>query len=202
LPTGPDALADRFPLARTAVCAGAFVGCLVLVGGGPGVVLAVFAAGGCAALKPAPRPAPVDPDEAAVVIDLIAGCLDAGVGLCDALGAAAHAAERGLGDRCRVAAAALRSGAPAVEVWHPWLADPCLAPLARVAIRTSASGAATAAELRRASSRIRSLRRAQAQDRVRRAAVWLVAPLGLCFLPAFVLVAVVPLVLGLLATLR
>jgi tight adherence protein B len=37
---------------------------------------------------------------------------------------------------------------------------------------------------------------------VRRASVWLVVPLGLCFLPAFVLLAVVPLVIGLVPALR
>jgi hypothetical protein len=31
---------------------------------------------------------------------------------------------------------------------------------------------------------------------VRRAGVWVLAPLGLCFLPAFVCLGVVPLVLG------
>jgi hypothetical protein len=49
---------------------------------------------------------------------------------------------------------------------------------------------------------LRAQRRAAAQHRVRQASVWLVVPLGLCFLPAFILVAVVPLVVGLLPSLR
>jgi pilus assembly protein TadC len=40
------------------------------------------------------------------------------------------------------------------------------------------------------------------QERVARASVWVVLPLGLCFLPAFVLVGVVPIVMGLLHTLH
>jgi len=38
---------------------------------------------------------------------------------------------------------------------------------------------------------------AAAAERARRAGVHVVAPLAMCFLPAFVLVAVVPVVLGL-----
>jgi hypothetical protein len=34
---------------------------------------------------------------------------------------------------------------------------------------------------------------------VRRAGVWVLAPLGLCFLPAFLCLGVVPLVLGIAA---
>ena len=38
--------------------------------------------------------------------------------------------------------------------------------------------------------------RARIERDVRRAGVWVLAPLGLCFLPAFVCLGVVPLVLG------
>jgi hypothetical protein len=42
----------------------------------------------------------------------------------------------------------------------------------------------------------RSTARAAVEVDVRRAGVWILAPLGLCFLPAFVCLGVVPLVLG------
>jgi pilus assembly protein TadC len=42
----------------------------------------------------------------------------------------------------------------------------------------------------------RSAARAATETAVRRAGVWVLAPLGLCFLPAFVCLGVVPLVLG------
>jgi hypothetical protein len=42
----------------------------------------------------------------------------------------------------------------------------------------------------------RSAARAQTDAAVRRAGVWVLAPLGLCFLPAFLCLGVVPLVLG------
>jgi hypothetical protein len=121
----------------------------------------------------------------------------------DAVAAAAEGVEdQVLQQRCRTVAAALGAGAPAEAAWASWLSDPRLAPIARTAIRTSHSGAATADELRRTATRLRAQRRAGLQQRVRQASVWVVVPLGLCFLPAFVLVAVVPLVIGLLPALR
>jgi Flp pilus assembly protein TadB len=144
----------------------------------------------------------VDPDDVAVVVDLVAGCLAAGASLPDALDAAAVAAGETMRADCHAVAAALRSGVPPDEAWRAWLTDPWLAPVARTAVRTSQTGAAAAEDLRRTATRLRAKRRAAAQHRVRRASVWLVVPLGLCFLPAFVLVAVVPLVVGLVPSLR
>jgi hypothetical protein len=66
-------------------------------------------------------------------------------------------------------------------------------------MRAAESGAAGAREIHRVSARLRSQRRAELSNRAQRAATWVVLPLGLCFLPAFVLVGVVPLALGLAA---
>ena len=46
---------------------------------------------------------------------------------------------------------------------------------------------------------LRQARHDRAANRVRRAGVWVVLPLGCCFLPAFLLVTVVPLVVALVA---
>jgi pilus assembly protein TadC len=46
---------------------------------------------------------------------------------------------------------------------------------------------------------MRSTQRGDVEAAVRRAGVWVLAPLGLCFLPAFVCLGVVPLVLGIAA---
>lgn len=60
------------------------------------------------------------------------------------------------------------------------------------------AGVAPAAMVQRAAATLRR-RQAVAQQRaVRRLEIWLVAPAGLCWLPAFVLVGVVPLVVDLL----
>jgi pilus assembly protein TadC len=190
------------PARRLAVAAVVLVAGVAVIGGLFGVVVGVAAAGFVAIMRVGPTAPRVDPDDVPVVVDLVAGCLAAGASLADALDAASVAADDVLREACRSVASALRAGAPADEAWRAWLADPWLAPVARTAVRTSASGAAAAADLRRTSTRLRARRRAAAQHRVRQASVWLVAPLGLCFLPAFVLVAVVPLVIGLLPSLR
>jgi pilus assembly protein TadC len=170
-----------------------------------GPVLGAVVGAGLAALAvlvPAGPSAPgIDGAAVALVADLVAGCLAAGTLLPDAVEAAGEAAAGVLGERCRAVAAALRAGAPPEQAWAVWLADPRLAAIARTAVRTAHSGAATAEELRRTAARLRVQRRAALQQRVRQASVWVVVPLGLCFLPAFVLLAVVPLVVGLLPSL-
>jgi Flp pilus assembly protein TadB len=166
-----------------------------IVAGAVGAVVVVMvpARGGAARL---------DPDQVPVVVDLVSGCLSAGSTLPDALDAAAVAGDEVLALACRSIAGSLRSGVPADVAWSDWLEDPWLGPVARTAVRTAHSGAAAAEDFRRTASRLRARRRAAAEHKVRQAAVWLVAPLGLCFLPAFVLLAVVPLVAGLLPSLR
>jgi pilus assembly protein TadC len=162
------------------------------------VALAVAAAIG-ARLRASDAPAA---DEVPLGTDLMAACLSAGATPADALSAAADAA----GAWMRAAAAPvvreLRLGAPPEQAWASWLSEPRLAPLARSCARSGASGAAIAAELARLAARMRARQRAVVHERVARAAVWVVLPLGLCFLPAFVAVGVVPLVLGLLSTLH
>jgi pilus assembly protein TadC len=50
--------------------------------------------------------------------------------------------------------------------------------------------------LRALGSDLRASSRARTEEALRRAGVWVLAPLGACFLPAFVCLGVVPLVLG------
>ena len=73
-----------------------------------------------------------------------------------------------------------------------------MAPRSR-ALARSATGAAPAALLRAVADDADAAARAAAEAAARRAAVTAVLPLGLCFLPAFVLLGIVPLVAGLLA---
>jgi pilus assembly protein TadC len=60
------------------------------------------------------------------------------------------------------------------------------------------SGAALAGTLTRLGEDLRVLRLAAVETAARRAGVLLVLPLGVCFLPAFVLTGVVPVILALL----
>jgi Flp pilus assembly protein TadB len=203
-PTGlvpPPPEVRRSPL-RFALAGAVMIVGLLVVGGPIGIVAGLAGAGVVAVVRPGSATARVNPDDVPVVADLVAGCLAAGASLPEALDAAAVAAGDVMRTACRGVATALRSGVPADDAWRDWLSDPWLAPVARTAVRTTQSGAAAAEDLRRTSTRLRARRRSAAQHRVRQASVWLVVPLGLCFLPAFVLVAVVPLVIGLLPSLR
>jgi pilus assembly protein TadC len=141
-------------------------------------------------------------DEIPVTADLMAACLSAGAGLADALAASLVAAGPWLRPRGEPVVASLRAGELPETAWREWLADARLAPMARACMRSAGSGAAVAAELTRLASRLRAAQRAQRQQRVARASVWIVLPLGTCFLPAFVAVGVVPLVISLVERLH
>jgi Flp pilus assembly protein TadB len=161
----------------------------VLVAAVLGAVLVVRRA------RPVSQPDPRVP----LVVDLLGSCLRAGAPMSLALQAAAEAASGPTRDACLSVAEALASGAPAESAWSAWLANTDLATVARVCLRAAESGAAGAHEIHRVAARLRSQRRAELTNRAKRAATWVVLPLGLCFLPAFVLVGVVPLALGLAA---
>ena len=72
------------------------------------------------------------------------------------------------------------------------------ATLLRTLRRSGHSGARLAAQLRVLADDLRAEAAAGARQRARRVGVLAVIPLGLCCLPAFMLLAVVPLAVGLL----
>lgn len=186
-------MALRWTLAVMTVLAGWFG-----LGGVIGLVVGVGAAAGIVFTARLAPPTPTaSPDAVPVVIELLAGCLSAGLTMADSLEAASVAGDPVTTAACLAAAAALRRGAPAAEAWQSWMSDPWLEPVARSTARTTQTGASVADELQRVAARIRSRRHARLQQRVQQASIWVVIPLGLFFLPAFVLVAVVPIVIGL-----
>lgn len=148
------------------------------------------------------RPESVSLDEIPMTADLMAACLCAGAGVGEALAASLVAAGPALRARGEPVALALRAGEQPEEAWRSWLSDRRLAPIARTCTRTAGSGAAAAAELTRVAARLRAGQRSSREQRVARASVWIVLPLGTCFLPAFVAVGVVPLVVSLVARLH
>jgi pilus assembly protein TadC len=103
-----------------------------------------------------------------------------------------------LGDRLDLVARQLALGAPAAEAWRGLAAVADATPLARAAIRADQSGAALAGACGRLAADLRAGDDAAAEAAARRAGVLVVLPLGCCFLPAFVLLGVVPVVMGVL----
>ena len=132
----------------------------------------------------------------ALALDLTAAGLRSGRSLSAALALAARAVEPPVADVLTRAAALDRLGAPAEEVWSGTPRDGPLGELARVATRSAASGLKLAAGLERLAAEVRAERAAAAAVRAHRAAVWAVAPLAACFLPSFVCLGVVPVIVG------
>jgi pilus assembly protein TadC len=135
-------------------------------------------------------------------LELLAGCLDAGAGLADALGAVSEAAGGEPGRLFGRSAALLELGAPFEEAFAGWDDEPGLAGAARALVRSASTGAAVSPALCSLAMRQRRETRGRQQAAVQLLSVHAVAPLGGCLLPAFVLLTVVPVAVGLLARLR
>jgi pilus assembly protein TadC len=130
--------------------------------------------------------------------DLLAAALRAGAPVDRAAAAVAEALGGPLGERLGRTARALRLGAGPEEAWGH-LSDVAGAPrVVAAAVRSSSSGGALAGALTRLADDLRADRAVAAEAAARRAGVLVVLPLGLCFLPAFVLAGLVPVVVAVL----
>lgn len=164
----------------------------VLIGAGPGRTRMV-------ARVPKPVPSRPDPLAAASCFDVLAACLSAGMATAAAAAAAAELAPAGLAQRLTRAGNLLALGADPAKAWGQLdsAADPYGAALARMARRSAESGAALAQGAVELADQVRSEAGAAAEAAAGRASVLIAGPLGLCFLPAFICLGVVPVVAGL-----
>ncbi|MFI0449123.1 type II secretion system F family protein [Actinomadura sp. 6N118] len=105
-----------------------------------------------------------------------------------------------LGEELQSVVVQIRLGVDPAVAWLALAKEPALAPLARTAVRAAGSGTALAPSLARLASDQRRVARTAAAARARAAGVRAVAPLGLCFLPAFMLLGVVPAIAGIAST--
>lgn len=135
-----------------------------------------------------------------VAVDLLAACLRGGTPWHAAVEAVADAVGGPLGDELRGVAVQIRLGADPTEAWLALVEEPMMAPLAHTAVRATSSGAALAPSLSRLARDQRRVARTAAAARARAAGIRALAPLGLCFLPAFVLLGVVPAIAGIAST--
>jgi Type II secretion system (T2SS), protein F len=197
-PGGPPGPARRWTEAGVGA-----VGVFLLCGGGPVAALAgVGAAVGLERLLRRSRTGAAQDGarlarDLPVACDLIAVCLAAGAPVGAALTAVAAAVPGPLGERLVEVGALYRLGAAPRRAWQG--VPPPVDGLARTVVRAGESGSAVVPTLQRLAADLRSEARSSTEAAVRRAGVWVLAPLGLCFLPAFVCLGVVPLVLGIAA---
>lgn len=147
-----------------------------------------------------PRRGPASAGEVARLLDLLAAALLAGLPTHAALAAVADAlegADSGIAAPLRAVAARVHLGVPPAQAWEEVPGAERLAPVASVLVRVTDGGGSVRAALAHAAERMRSEADAAAVARAERAAVLVAGPLGLCFLPAFVCLGVVPVVVGL-----
>lgn len=146
---------------------------------------------------PVSRPgAHPDPLATASALDVFAVCLSAGMSVAAAAAATAPSAPDRLGAVLRRAADLLALGADAETAWSPPPGESGDA-LTRLARRSASSGSALAQGVGELAEQSRQDAGHAATAAAERASVLIAGPLGLCFLPAFVCLGIVPVVAGL-----
>lgn len=131
------------------------------------------------------------------VCTLLAVCLEAGLPLRNAVAAVADGLTGPVAEVLRRLHASVQLGGPETDAWRELGAgEPAFEQLAREVAHAVESGTALAPVLRHHAHEARRTVAAGAQARARRAGVSSVLPLMACFLPAFLLIGVVPIVGG------
>ena len=182
-----------------AVCVG-----WVLVGGLAGGLVGLAAGFGFWRWRQRRGPGPVEEYDTAraarqlpLAADLVAACIAAGAGPVVAAHAVGEALGGPVGERLARGAAEVRLGSEPVAAWRRLVSIPGAGPLARLLERAGESGVPAAVPVGRLAAEARAEWGRGATARARRAAVMVTAPVGLCFLPAFLAIGVLPVVIGL-----
>ncbi|MFI5622704.1 type II secretion system F family protein [Nocardioides sp. NPDC051685] len=179
----------------------------VFVGGTVGVVLAAPASVVCWLVIGRAEPVEVRREREAAkaelpaLVRLLSAALSSGAAPAEALVAVAAALPGPAAARLLPAASRLRLGADPEKTWRTLVDDPALAPLGRALARAQATGAPVATTVERLADDLTRNARAEVEDRARAVGVKAAVPLGICLLPAFLLLGVVPVVGGLLTNL-
>lgn len=135
----------------------------------------------------------------AASLDVLAACLRSGMAVSTAAAAVAESAPAALAALLRRAADLLALGAEPSRAWtNPIGAeDHHVQAFLRMARRSAASGSALAHGVEDLAVQLRGDAADAASARAERAAVLMAGPLGLCYLPAFLCLGIVPVVAGL-----
>ncbi|KUL35635.1 hypothetical protein ADL22_26800 [Streptomyces sp. NRRL F-4489] len=183
----------------------AVAGCLAVLLGGVAGVLAGLAAGWAAyrwlrwqRATAAERTATARVTaELAPAGELLAACLAAGAGPRAAAEAVGRSLDGTVAERLRHIAAELRLGGEPAAVWARLAELPGAGELARCMERAGISGAPAVEPASRIAAGLRADRARTAAARARRAGVLVTLPLSGCFLPAFLILGLAPVLIGL-----
>ena len=182
------------------------VGAAVLLGGPMALPCGVVVAAVVAAIAARSEPRAVRLQREEVrrdlphVVTLLAAALRAGVAPAHAVDLVCRALPGAAGERLVPLAARLRLGGDPSVVWAGLGADDPLSPLGRTLARAHRTGAPIVAAVERLAEELAQQSRAQVEDRARSIGVRAAVPLGLCLLPSFLLLGIVPLAVSLAST--
>lgn len=132
-----------------------------------------------------------------IVADLLATCLAAGATPRDSVRAVARAVGEPIATPLSTLTGALDLGADPIDAWAALAAEPGLRQVGRAGSRSAQTGAPLASLLAAVAEDQRDEARSRAEAAARAAGVRSVAPLVACFLPAFILIGIVPVVASL-----
>jgi pilus assembly protein TadC len=96
----------------------------------------------------------------------------------------------------------LKVGSPPANAWHEWILDPVTRDWAAALIRAQERGRPLANLLRVSAISLTEQRVRRARIQVSKLGVKLSLPIGICFLPAFIFGAIVPIVITFFSTLK
>lgn len=134
------------------------------------------------------------------VVTLLAAALRSGLDPAAAIGLVCRALPGPAAARLDATAARLRLGGDVAAAWAGLAHDPELAPLGRTLARAHRTGAPVVAAVDRLAADLAAHARSEVEDRARAVGVRAAVPLGLCLLPAFLLLGIVPLAVSLAAS--
>jgi Flp pilus assembly protein TadB len=135
-------------------------------------------------------------------VDLLASCLAVGAAPESALVVVSRALEGPVGEELLAIHHRLELGVDPAQVWRGVAAHEQLGPLGRAVGRAHETGAPVGRAVHQLAEELRERARADVEARARSIEVKAAAPLGLCLLPAFVVLGVVPMVVGVFGAMR
>lgn len=204
-PRSPVSRRPIFSL-RPIAAIGAGLACWGFVGGALGPVAGVIGAGIAWLVLARAEPGVVRREREEVarelphLVDLLGSTLRAGAEPLAGLESVCRALPGPAASRLAPVVEQARWGSRAGEAWGSVADDPALAPLARAMIRSESSGASVVDVVERLADELEREALATAEDAARRVGVSAAIPLGVCLLPAFLLIGVAPTVAALLAS--
>jgi Flp pilus assembly protein TadB len=135
--------------------------------------------------------------QAPLVADLLSAALEAGLPVSTATEVVHSAVTGAIAREVGIVVRAYSLGAGVDEAWRRLEPDAALVPVAHAVVRSYDSGAALSPALRACAEDMRREHHARAEIAARSAGVRAIGPLTACFLPAFLLLGVLPLIASL-----